>query len=335
MIFKVISIVLVVAIIAIFVSNNSTKVDSEHATEVEMSDEEGFEELTDLQYEVTQEGKTERAFDNEYWDNKEPGIYLDVVSKKPIFSSLDKYDSGTGWPSFSRPIDEALIIHEEDNSLGVKRTEVKTNDSHLGHVFDDGPIEDGGARFCINSAAMEFVHYKDLEARGFGEYVKLFEFEEAYLAGGCFWGVEKLLQDQEGIANAVSGYTGGDVENPTYKQVVTGDTGHAEAVRIEFDPEVISYAEVLDIFWRLHDPTQLNKQGWDRGTQYRSAIFYVDEEQKKIAEESKAAFDAKGVFSKPAVTEITEFDVFYPAEEYHQDYNEKNPSYVCHVLRDE
>ncbi len=292
-----------------------------------------MKEEKDMSYYVTKEGGTEQAFENEYWDEKHPGIYLDINTDEPLFSSLDKFDSGTGWPSFTRTINEALVQTNEDKSLGMARTEVRTNESHLGHLFDDGP--DGLPRFCINSAALKFIPYEQLEEKGLGEYKELFSYKEAIFAGGCFWGVESLLEEQEGVISAVSGYTGGTVDNPTYKQVSTGKTRHAEAVLVIYNPEIISYSELLDIFWRLHDPTQKNRQGWDVGNQYRSAIFYFDEEQKMIAEESKAAFDAKGVFSKPAVTEITLASKFYPAEDYHQDYNEKNPSYVCHELRPE
>ncbi|MBL7059326.1 bifunctional methionine sulfoxide reductase B/A protein [Candidatus Pacearchaeota archaeon] len=287
------------------------------------------EKLTEY---VTKQGGTEKAFDNAYWDNYETGIYVDANTGKPLFSSLDKYDSGTGWPSFTKPIDESLIERVEDNSLGMQRIEIRTNESHLGHVFDDGP--NGGDRFCTNSAALRFIASKDLEKEGYGEYIPLF-YEETVLAGGCFWGVETILEETGGVISAVSGYSGGHVENPTYQQVLTGKTGHAESVLVTFDPNIISYSEILNLFWRLHDPTQLNKQGPDVGTQYRSVIFYMNEEQKQIAEQSKNEFDVKKIFDKPAVTEIVAFEKFYPAEEYHQDYSEKNPSYVCHALREE
>jgi len=282
---------------------------------------------------VTKENGTEPAFQNEYWDEHRPGIYTDVNTGEPLFSSLDKFDSGTGWPSFTRTINEALIQTREDNSFGMKRVEVRTENSHLGHVFDDGP--DGMPRFCINSAALNFVPYEELDEKGYGKYKELFPYEEAIFAGGCFWGVEYLLQETKGVVTAVSGYIGGKTENPTYKEVSTGKTGHAESVYVVFDPNIISYEELLDTFWRLHDPTQKNRQGWDVGTQYRSAIFYFNEKQRIAAEKSKVEFDSKGVFDKPAVTEIVEATRFYKAEEYHQDYVDKTPGYVCHELRDE
>jgi len=130
--------------------------------------------LTPEQYHITQEGGTEKPFENEYWNNKEPGIYVDIVSGEPLFSSLDKYDSGTGWPSFTKPINESKVVEKEDKSFGMIRTEVKSTDgSHLGHIFDDGP--DGGDRFCINSASLKFIHKDDLEKEGYGQFLVLFE----------------------------------------------------------------------------------------------------------------------------------------------------------------
>jgi methionine-R-sulfoxide reductase len=132
--------------------------------------------LSPEQYRVTQEDGTERPFDNVYWDNKEPGIYVDVVSGEPLFASVDKFDSGSGWPSFTRPLATERVVTHEDASLGMVRTEVRSTgaDSHLGHVFDDGPVEDGGLRYCINSAALRFVHLDDLESQGYGDYRQLF-----------------------------------------------------------------------------------------------------------------------------------------------------------------
>jgi methionine-R-sulfoxide reductase len=133
--------------------------------------------LTPAQLQITQNEGTERPFQNEYWNHHEAGIYVDVVSGEPLFSSLDKYDSGSGWPSFTRPIDEALIATREDQKLGTVRTEIrsKMGDSHLGHVFDDGPKEKGGLRFCVNSGALRFVPLEEMRDQGYGEYLKLFE----------------------------------------------------------------------------------------------------------------------------------------------------------------
>jgi len=288
------------------------------------------QELTDY---VTKQGGTEPAFHNKYWNEKHAGIYVDANSKKPLFSSTDKYDSGTGWPSFTKPIDESLIKEETDNTLGMQRTEIKTEESHLGHVFNDGP--NGSERYCVNSAALIFIPYNELDEKGYGEYKKLFSFQTATFAGGCFWGVEHLFEQLDGVISVTSGYTGGSLENPSYEDVSSGKSGHAEAVQIKFDPNILSYRELVDYFWRVHNPTQVNRQGLDTGTQYRSAIFYYNEEQKQIAIKSKAAFDAKKVFDKPAVTEIVPASKFYPAEEYHQDYYEKNSARSCHTLREQ
>lgn len=282
---------------------------------------------------VTKQCGTEPAFNNAYWDNHKPGIYVDVNTGEALFTSLDKFDSGTGWPSFTKSIENSSIKEKPDNTLGMMRKEVRTDASHLGHIFDDGP--NGSLRYCINSAALKFIPYTDMEKEGYAELKILFPYENATFAGGCFWGVEKLLENIPGVIDAVSGYTGGTTDNPTYKQVSTGKTGHAESVQVTFDPNIITYKELLEYFWRLHDPTQENRQGPDIGTQYRSAIFYHNKEQRRIAEESKAAFNAKKVFERPAVTEISPAGKFYPAEEYHQNYYDNHPGLVCHAFRKE
>lgn len=158
--------------------------------------------------------------------------------------------------------------------------------------------------------------------------------EKATFAAGCFWGVQHILDRIPGVTRTRAGYIGGRTKSPTYNQVKTGETGHAEAVEIEFDSERVSYRELLDLFWRLHDPTQLNRQGPDVGTQYRSAIFYHTPLQRDEVESSKARFDASGVFKRKAVTVIEPATEFFEAEDYHQKYFDQAGGAVCHILRD-
>ncbi len=156
----------------------------------------------------------------------------------------------------------------------------------------------------------------------------------ATFGSGCFWCTEAIFQQLKGVESAVSGYSGGAVKNPTYKEVCTGNTGHAEVIQVTYNPEIISYTELLEVFWQTHDPTTLNRQGADVGTQYRSAIFYHSEEQKKLAEGYKQKLEDAKIFNNPIVTEITEFDIFYKAEDYHQEYydNNKTQSYCNFVI---
>jgi peptide-methionine (S)-S-oxide reductase len=157
--------------------------------------------------------------------------------------------------------------------------------------------------------------------------------EVATLAGGCFWCTEAIFQRLRGVLSVAPGYAGGTVENPSYKEVCTGATGHAEAIQIEFDTEQIPFEKILDIFWHTHNPTTLNRQGNDIGTQYRSAIFYHSAEQKEIAEQSKKAFEQEGIYKDPIVTEITPFTNFYVAEDYHQNYFETHQNALyCHAV---
>jgi peptide methionine sulfoxide reductase msrA/msrB len=295
--------------------------------------------LTPIQYQCTQENGTETPFKNTYWNNHEDGIYVDVVSGEPLFSSIDKYDSGSGWPSFDRPLNVKNIITKNDFELGMKRVEVRSTkaNSHLGHVFDDGP-KTTGQRFCINSASLKFIPLDKLKTEGLGEY--LFSFNEkkhwkiATLAGGCFWGMEELLRKMHGVIETHVGYSGGKIPNASYEIVKTGTTGHAESVQILFDPKVITYEAILLEFFRMHDPTTKNQQGNDVGSQYRSAIFYADNEQKEIAHKVIARVEKSHAYKSPVVTELVPFEHFYLGEVFHQKYLQKKPDgYTCHFLR--
>lgn len=277
---------------------------------VKKTEEEWKQLLTPEQYRVTRKHATERPFSGEYCEIYSPGIYHCLCCGTELFDSTVKFNSGTGWPSFSAPVKDNVIKYLQDNSYGMLRVEVLCNvcDAHLGHVFPDGPTPTG-LRFCINSISLK------KEEAG--------HFETATLGNGCFWCTEAVLDELEGIGEVVSGYSGGKINNPTYRQVSNGDTGHAEVVQVSFDPQKISYADLLRVFFTTHDPITLNRQGADVGTQYRSIILFHNEEQQRTAKEIME--EMQGYYDKPIVTEVVPFSKFYKAEESHQDYYRNNP----------
>ena len=259
---------------------------------------------------------TEAPFTGEYNEFFEAGLFICRACKTPLYESNTKFNAGCGWPSFDDEL-EGAVVRREDFSAGRVRTEICCSkcDGHLGHVFEGEQITEKNTRHCVNSLSIQFKSYKNLS--------------KVYFGAGCFWSVEKLFKIQKGVYLSQVGYMGGDTENPRYKDICTGDTNHAEVVEVYYDEKVISFTDLLNIFWENHNPTTPNQQGFDIGSQYRSVVFYTSENQKKIAEESILIQELN--WNKTIVTEVIIAPIFYRAEEYHQNYLNKNNLGSCGV----
>ncbi len=290
------------------------------ASESSIAQTKASSEMTDNQLTAEEERVivhkgTEAPFSGRFVGHKADGTYACKRCGASLFASTSKFDSGCGWPSFDQALPGA--VREQVDADG-QRTEIvcAACGGHLGHLFRGESFTTKNTRHCVNSVALEFTATAVGEAR-------------AIFAGGCFWGVEHLMAPLPGVASVRSGYIGGDVDNPSYEQVCSGSSGHAEAVEVVYDPSVITYEELARLFFEIHDPTQRDRQGPDQGHQYRSAVFYIGDAQRAVADELIGILRAKGY---DVATEVVPATRFWPAADYHQDYYErKGTTPYCHA----
>ena len=258
---------------------------------------------------------TERPFSGEYYKYKEDGTYLCKQCNAPLYKSNSKFDSGCGWPSFDDAIEGAVKrVPDADG----KRVEIVCANcgGHLGHVFVGEGFTSKDTRHCVNSLSLNF------------EKEKAQNIQKAYFAGGCFWGVEYFLEKESGVLEVSSGYMGGEMKNPTYRDVSSGRSGHLEVVEVDYDASKVSFERLARLFFEIHDPEQTNGQGPDIGSQYLSAIFVNDETQRKTVQNLINILEAKGY---KIATKILPKAPFYEAESYHQDYYKRKGSKpYCH-----
>ncbi|MGW8168683.1 MAG: bifunctional methionine sulfoxide reductase B/A protein [Sulfurovaceae bacterium] len=276
-----------------------------------------IEKLTPEEKHILIDKGTERPFSGNLVFNKEEGIYRCKLCSSPLFVSKSKFESHSGWPSFDDAIDGAL--REIPDKAG-NRTEIVCAKcgGHLGHVFRGEGMTAKNTRYCVNSLSLKFDN----------QDISIPNEKEAYFAGGCFWGVEYYLEKLDGVKDVVSGYMGGTRENPTYKDVSSGNTGHLEVVKVIYDPAKINYETLAKTFFEIHDPTQANGQGPDIGEQYQSAIFTSDEKEKETINNLINILKQKGY---KATTKVYDIKPFYEAEDYHQNYYTKhNKIPYCH-----
>ena len=279
--------------------------------------ENNFKKLTFEEERVILNKDTERPFTGKYDMHFAKGTYLCKQCDSPLYKSEDKFDSGCGWPSFDDEISGAVKrIPDVDGD----RIEIvcKNCNGHLGHVFLGENLTDKNIRHCVNSISLNFE-----------PMINEPKTERAIFASGCFWGTEYHLSKVDGVISTTVGYIGGTKQNPTYQEVCTGTTGHAEATEVLYDPSKVSYEELARLFFETHDPTQINRQGPDIGTQYRSGVFYLNDEQKEVAEILIGLLEKKGL---EIATEVTKAPTFWTAEDYHQDYyDERGTTPYCHI----
>lgn len=276
-----------------------------------------YNKLTPEEEHVIVNKGTEKPFTGKYYNFNEKGTYVCKSCNEPLYRSDNKFDSGCGWPSFDDEIQGA--VRRQTDADGY-RTEILCSNcgAHLGHVFSGEGFTPKNIRHCVNSISLNFI--PDSENA---------KTDTAIFAGGCFWGMEYHFRKAKGVISATAGYTGGSKENPTYQEVCSGMTGHAEAIEVVFNTSETSFEQLAKLFFEIHDPAQLNRQGPDIGEQYRSEIFYLNNEQREISEKLISILKNKGY---KVVTKLTESSKFWKAEDYHQDYyNKKGDTPYCHI----
>lgn len=281
-----------------------------------------WKQLTPEETHVIVDKGTERPFTGQYDDFFDAGLYLCRRCEAPLYRSEDKFPSHCGWPSFDDELPGA--VRREVDADG-RRTEIlcASCGGHLGHVFEGEMLTAKNLRHCVNSISMTFVSHEDwLKKEGT-------EMSKAYFAGGCFWGVEHLMRQQDGVLEVLSGYMGGHKEEPTYREVCSKTTGHLEAVEVSYDPSRVDFETLAKLFFEIHDPTQVDGQGPDLGEQYASAVFVNDEAERAVAEKLIALLESKGL---AVATRILPVSRFWKAEEYHQNYYAKTGKEpYCHA----
>lgn len=304
--------------IAVLLLTLCARIEAANTDEANMN----WKKLTPEEEAVIVHKATERPFSGKYEHFSSTGTYVCKRCGAPLYRSEDKFDSGCGWPSFDAEIPGA--VRRQPDADG-QRTEIlcAACGAHLGHVFEGEGLTQKDVRHCVNSISMDFVPAtttnKDAKPAR----------ETAIFAEGCFWGSEFVFERAPGVIATRVGYTGGHTENPTYKQVCRGDTGHAEAIEVTFDPTVTTYETLARLFFETHDPTQVDRQGPDIGEQYRSAVFYTNDAQKVVAQRLIKELRDKGL---PVATEIVPAGPFWPAEDYHQHYYGKSGGTpYCHI----
>ncbi len=280
-----------------------------------------WNKLTPAEERVIVHKGTEAPFSGEFVNHHEDGTYTCRRCNAPLFDSHSKFESGCGWPSFDDALPGAVKEVPDADGHRVEILCAKCG-GHLGHVFRGERFTEKNTRHCVNSLSIAFTEGNEMSD-------EKQQIADAYFAGGCFWGVEYYLEKEPGVLSAVSGYMGGTLDDPDYETVCGGKTGHAETVRVRYDPTKTDYETLAKLFFEIHDPSQVNRQGPDIGLQYRSAVFYSTEAEKTILEKLIGQLQARG---HKVVTQLEKAGRFYEAEAYHQDYYEKTGKQpYCHA----